>query len=98
MAKRFPTKQTFLPSEVGGQVVGVSHVVLDSSSDYVNFEGTVTDAAAISAGETTVVGVNSTLNFYVSPNSDGLQRIVNVDGGSQGDKVVLLTYHKGTLS
>jgi hypothetical protein len=97
MAKLFPKFNTTVGLDGDNQKrIRVTQVELTSSSDHVH----VDSGEVLDGGLTTTTSLGSTsLNFYISTAASNSRReIVNIDGGSGGETVVVTTTHRGSPS
>lgn len=86
MGKLFPTFQEFLDLR-NGTKVGVTRVVMKSTSDYVIIPNAYTATAL------QVTGTN-TADFYLNPNANNF----SIDSATAGDEFVVLSVHKGGMN
>ncbi len=89
MAKLFPTRQTFVDEKVDGEQIVITRVtIVNATSDHVEIP-TASDAALLHLSRTT-----SDPTFYLT----GRSTVFNIDGGTVGDKHVVVSRHQGMLN
>lgn len=91
MAKILPLGQTFLDLKNGEQV-GVTRVRIATSADHLVLPAPARDAVPVGATE----AVRAALGFYLGGGSKS--NVLNIDGGTAGDEVVVLSYHGGFVN
>ena len=91
MAKVIPLGQTFLDLKTGEQV-GVTRVRLATAADHVVLPNPVRDAVPMGAD----AAVRQGLGFYLGSSSKA--NILNIDGGTAGQEVVVVSFHGGMVN
>ena len=86
MPKLFPTFQDFLDLRDGTKI-GVTRVIMKSTSDYVILPN------AVSVSGHQVTGTN-TVDFYLNTNGNN----VTMDSGTAGDTWVITSLHRGWIN
>lgn len=89
MAKLFPTRTDSIEGLGSDRVIKVHSVTLTGAADHLQVdEGKATRATGFAVDGTS-------LNFYITPDSAGHKRIVNVDGGASGKAAYVFTLNDG---
>jgi hypothetical protein len=91
MAKILPLGQTFVDLKNGEQV-GITRVRLTTTSDHLVLPAPARDAVPMGATKATRLG----LGFYLGGGSKA--NVLNIDNGSAGTEVVVLSYHGGFIN
>lgn len=91
MPKILPLGQTFVDLKNGEQV-GITRVRLTSSRDHLVLPAPARDAVPMGGTKATRLG----LGFYLGGGSKA--NVLNIDGGTAGTDVVVLSYHGGMVN